>query len=349
MVGGRPQVLPDRQDLHVVGAQVAEDLDDFVDLLPQAEHDARLREDGRVHPLGACQQLERSRVAALRAHLRVQAGDGLDVVIEDVRAGSHHGCQRGLVTHEVRDQNLDAACRDAPADMPYGPGKDCRPTVFQLVAVDGGDDGVLQAHALNRLRDAHWLAQVEHTRPAGLHGAEAASPGAGVAQDHEGGGACLPALADVGTTRLLTDGVQLEPAHDVLELGVVRAAGKPDPQPFGSAGIDGHHRIALRAAVELDGGDVSHCYQYPRGRPNSVSIQRNLLGEAFEPPPDALQESRGGDAIEHAVVEAQAAIHHHSYGDLISVHYHRPLHDRVHGQDPGLGRRDDRVRQDGAE
>src|SRR5439155_274924 len=91
------------------------------------------------------------------------------------------------------------------------------------------------------------------------------------------------------------------------------------------------HRIALRAAVELDGGDVSHCYQYPKGRPNYVSIQRNLLGEAFEPAPDALQESRGGDAIEHPVVEAQAEIHHRSDGDRISVHYHRLDDDRYEG------------------
>src|SRR5438552_12222826 len=349
MVGGRSEVLPDGQDFHVVGPHVAEDLDDFVDLLPQPEHDARLREDRRVHPLRALQQLQRPRVTTLRPHLRVQAGDGLDVVIENVRAGAHHGGQRRLVTHEIRDQDFDAALRNPLADLPDGPGEDRRPAVFQLVAVDGGDDRVLEAHPLHGLRDSDRLTQVEHIRAAGLHGAEAAGPGAGVAQDHEGGGACFPALADVGAARLLTDRVQLEHTHDVLELGVVRAAGKPHPQPLVSPGIDGHDRIALGATVELDGGDVSHCYQYPKGRPNSVSIHRDLLGEAFEPAPDALEESGGRDAVEHPVVEAQAEIHHRSDGYRISVHHNWPLYDRVHRQDTRLRRRDDRVRQYGAE
>src|SRR5439155_1674947 len=84
------------------------------------------------------------------------------------------------------------------------------------------------------------------------------------------------------------------------------------------------------------------CYQYPKGRPNSVSIHRDLLGEAFKPAPDALEESGGRDAVEHTVVEAQAEIHHRSDGYRISVHHNWPLYDRVHRQDARLRRRDDR-------
>src|SRR5439155_3466107 len=167
----------------------------------------------------------------------------------------------------------------------------------------------------------------------GLDGAEAAGPGAGIAQDHEGGGACLPALADVWAARLLAHRVQLEPTHDVLQLGIVRTAGEPYPQPFGPPGVDGHHRIALGAAVELEGSDVSHCYQYPKGCTNSVSIERDLLREGLQPAADTLQEAGCGDAVQHPMVKAETQIHHRPDGDRIPLQYYRPLHDRVHRQD----------------
>src|SRR5713101_816221 len=178
MVGSRPQVLPNGQDLNVVRPQVAKDLDHLVDLLTQAEHDPGLRIDGRVHPLGALQELERARVAALRPDLRIETWHRFDVVVEDVGTGAHHGGERGLVAHEIGDQHLDVALWDALADLPDGPGEDGGPTVLELVAVDGGDDGMMQVHPLDRLGDANRLAKVEHPRPPGLDGAEAAGPGA---------------------------------------------------------------------------------------------------------------------------------------------------------------------------
>src|SRR4029077_3736841 len=47
VVGARPQVLSDRQDLDVVRPQVAEELDHLIDLLTQAEPDSRVRESTR--------------------------------------------------------------------------------------------------------------------------------------------------------------------------------------------------------------------------------------------------------------------------------------------------------------
>src|SRR5207248_2593143 len=106
VVGARPQVLSDRQDLDVVGAQVTED--------------------------------------------------------------------------------LDAAFRDALADLPDGPGEDSGPAVLELVPVDRGDNRVVEPHPLDGLGDANRLAKVEYARPPGLDGAKAARSGAGIAQDHEG-------------------------------------------------------------------------------------------------------------------------------------------------------------------
>src|ERR1700737_3620828 len=97
VVGGRPQVLADGQDLDVMGPQVAEDLDDLIELLTEAEHDAGLGIDGRVHPLGALQELERTRVATLRPDLRIEAGHRFDVVVEDLGPRAHYRCERRLV------------------------------------------------------------------------------------------------------------------------------------------------------------------------------------------------------------------------------------------------------------
>ena len=85
------------------------------------------------------------------------------------------------------------------------------------------------------LRDAARLVVVVPVGPAGLDGAEAAGPGAGVAQDHDGGRALLPALADVRAAGLLADGVERLVAHEVLELRVVGAAGQPGLDPVGMA------------------------------------------------------------------------------------------------------------------
>ena len=123
-------------------------------------------------------------------------------------------------------------------------------TIRLVVAVDGGDDGVGEAHLLNRSGDAHRLQLVEDEGAPGLHGAEAAGAGAGVAEDHEGGGAGLPALAYVRAAGFLADGVKVLLAHQALEADVVVAAGEADLQPGGLAGclLDGHIPILSQLA-----------------------------------------------------------------------------------------------------
>src|SRR4029453_10982261 len=63
------------------------------------------------------------------------------------------------------------------------------------------------------------------------HRAVAAMARAHVAQDHEGRGGLFPALADVRTTRLLADRVQVPLAEAALEAHIIRSAGGPDLEP----------------------------------------------------------------------------------------------------------------------
>src|SRR5690606_13041425 len=77
------------------------------------------------------------------------------------------------------------------------------------------------------------LVGVEGGRLARVDLAEVAAPGALVAADEERGLAVLPALEDVGAARLLADRVQAAAVHELLELGVLGAHGRPGADPLG--------------------------------------------------------------------------------------------------------------------
>ena len=79
-----------------------------------------------------------------------------------------------------------------------------RAAVYEIVAVDGGDDDVAQTKRANRVRNALGLAWVNRARTAVCHRAVRARPRADVAEDHERCGPVVPAFADVGAASLLT-------------------------------------------------------------------------------------------------------------------------------------------------
>ena len=113
-----------------------------------------------------------------------------------------------------------------------------------------------------RARDAQRLERVVPGRLAGLDVAEAAAARAGVAEDHERGGAALPALADVGAGRLLADRVQPLRLDHVGQLAVLRAAGRRDLEPRRLAAAERLHLLAEDALdvhparVRAGSGDV---------------------------------------------------------------------------------------------
>src|SRR5207249_3722674 len=101
-------------------------------------------------------------------------------------------------------------------------GENVRAEIGKIVAIDGCDNGVLEVHLGYRLRDARRLGDVVRGRTSVGDGAISAIAGAHIAEDHEGGGAVLPALADIGAVSFLTDGMEVELAHQLLEPQVIR-------------------------------------------------------------------------------------------------------------------------------
>ena len=150
--------------------------------------------------------------ASALADRLLEPPDSLQIVVEDVRARIHDDLKRRVITVEIRDQDLDSHPGRGVTHLADRLREDARPTVGQVIAGDTRDHDVLQAERADRLGDASRFVVVEPGRPAGLHRAEPACPGAGVTEDHDRRGALVPALSDVRAVGLFADGVQRQPA-----------------------------------------------------------------------------------------------------------------------------------------
>ena len=62
-------------------------------------------------------------------------------------------------------------------------------------------------------------------------GAVGTISGADVAEDHEGGGAVLPALTHVWAVSFLTDSVKIELPHEVLQVDIILTAWRAHLEP----------------------------------------------------------------------------------------------------------------------
>lgn len=210
MFGGRAEVLAEGDDVDVVGFEVAQDLDDFVFGFAEAEHKAGFSGDIGVELFGVGEHVEGPLVACAEADLAVEAGDGFGVVVEHIGGGiddDFHGVVGAL---EIGDEDFDFAAGDAFADGLDAEGEEECAAVFAVVAIDAGDDGVLEAEGSDGFGDAAGLIEIDGEGGSFLNGAETAAAGADVAEDHEGGGAVVPAFADVGAGGGFANGVELE-------------------------------------------------------------------------------------------------------------------------------------------
>src|SRR5437660_11980255 len=96
--------------------------------------------------------------------------------------------------------------------------KDTGSAYVVVVSVNAGYDGMPDAERGHRFRDSARLFVIDGLRLALGNRTKAAAPRADIAEQHEGRGAVVPALADVRTLCRLTNGVQSESACQFLEL-----------------------------------------------------------------------------------------------------------------------------------
>jgi len=105
--------------------------------------------------------------------------------------------------------------------------------VWQVVAIDGGDNCVCEFHLLDSRSDADGFSEIDSAGPAGLDVAVGAGAGACVAEDHEGCCAAVPAFSDVRAGCFFADGVQAGALDLLANLKVVFATGSFDLEPVG--------------------------------------------------------------------------------------------------------------------
>ncbi len=111
-----------------------------------------------------------------------QPGHGFQVVIEDIRPGVHDDLERFQAALEIGDEHLHGAFRAQLADAADEGGKDRRPAVAALIAVDAGHHSVFQLHGLDRSGDPFGFVPVQGAGLAVFHIAEFAGPGADIPQ-----------------------------------------------------------------------------------------------------------------------------------------------------------------------
>ena len=171
--------------------------------------------------------------AATAAERRAEAFAGFDVVVENGWARGKDHVEQFLAALEVGRQHLDAGVGQTGAHGGNGAREVAGALVRQVVALHAGDDDVAQGHAGGGLGHALGLVRFDRLGAKGLDGAELAGARTAVAEDHEGGAALVPALAQVRAARALTDGVQPQVLHEAADVGAVAAGVDLDADPLG--------------------------------------------------------------------------------------------------------------------
>ncbi len=277
------QVLPEREHIDSGLPQIGHRLPDLVVLFAHAQDDARLGDHPGIEPLHSAQVGDRAPVSAPGPHVGVQAFNGFEVVTQDGRLRIDDGLQCGLVALEIRDEHFDRAAGNSPFDGGDRFRVDTGAAVGQFVPIDARDHHVLQRHVRDRRGHAPRFVSIEHRRKTVGDTAVLARPRTDVAEDHEGGGTSLPALADVRTAGLFADGMKPLRAHHLLQPQVVGASGRADLQPRGlpRPNIDRLQSLVgpdLRGTLRLHDPGV-----FPGGRVAVRLLRRGLAHSILRP------------------------------------------------------------------
>jgi hypothetical protein len=199
----------------------------------------------------------------------VQTRHGFQVVVQYLwRFGRENLQGQFQPPAKVWHQYLYLRCRRCGACGVHAIDEVLRAAVFQIVAIDTGDDHIFQAHGRQRLGQVARFFRVGRQGLAVADVAERAAPGAQVAQDHEGGGAVFEALAQVRAGGFLAHGMQFGVAQDGFELLHFRRARRLRLDP------DRQFQARLGDDLDRDAGGfgrafmafgIGHCSTYVLG------------------------------------------------------------------------------------
>src|SRR5690606_8217364 len=125
----------------------------------------------------------------------------------DVCSSDLHAFQRVPIAFSVGYQRLNGGFGVQLFGLHDSLIPDLGAAVFQLITVDGRNDGMADAHFLNGLRHTAGFVRIVFRRPTGGHGAEGTAAGTDIAEDHERCRSRTPALSHVGTVPAFANSV----------------------------------------------------------------------------------------------------------------------------------------------
>ncbi len=140
--------------------------------------------------------------------------------------------------------------------------------IEQIIPSDGGDHGVLQSEGFDDPSYTGWFIFVHRRWRSGRNGAEAAVAGANIPQDHEGGCALPPALAQVGAAGFTANRIQAVIPDQPVEVYEGFSLGEAGFQPVGFSMDFDHRRGAEKRYIiqNLKAGNKSSSEENPSCR-----------------------------------------------------------------------------------
>src|SRR5690606_38637556 len=192
----------------------------------------RLGEDHRVVALHLFKQAQGSVVTGTWTYRRVEPWDGLEVVVVNIWPCGANSLDRWThLASEVGCENFDRGRRrispkrfDHLDELP-------RSAVREIVSVDRSDHDVLESHLGGGDGHVLGLERIDLAGHTGLHVAEGAGSRADVAEDHHRRMLLRPAFPDIRAGRFLTDGIQVQFAHQRARFLETLADGCLHPDP----------------------------------------------------------------------------------------------------------------------
>ena len=133
------------------------------------------------------------------------------------------GLQRNLQpAAKIRHQDLDPGRGRQLANPGYAGSKVAGAAIPKVVAVNAGNDDILELHRRDGTGELLGLVRIRRQRLAVADVAERASAGAQVTEDHEGRRPLAETFTDIRTGGLLADRVQVMLAQYLLDLTETR-------------------------------------------------------------------------------------------------------------------------------
>ena len=234
MIRCRPQILPQRQNVHTRSTDVVHRLLDLCITLAETQHQARLGQHIRAMPFRMLEHPQRLLVTGTWvAHGMRESLDRFDVLSKYLQSAVHDRFDVDQAALEIRRQCLDRGCGAELFDRTYAGREVGGATIGKVVPVDRCQHDILESHQLHRTCAVRRLILIEPAmRIASVHRAEAAGARTDRAHQHQCRCSRVPAFTDVRTLRFFANGREAMLLHQCTHAVELCARGHRRPEPL---------------------------------------------------------------------------------------------------------------------